>query len=346
MAKSKISVTVCIPTHNRVHFIADTIQSALSQTYKNFELLICDDASTDRTQEVIKSFKDTRIRLLTNTKNLGYIATMNKCTKLAKGDWIMHLSDDDLMSPRLLEEQVKIIKKYIKIPIAYIVPQSTNINSQGEIISIPPKQLGRRVDILLHPKEAIPNFTLYGKKIKGVYQFSTSFPSALFNKKIFLKEGMSSDEVPVAHDVLIMAKLCLKYPVVFLDDALFSYRVHENWGSSLNSTGKFLEEYKRFLELLFMYVKDNNIRFSYDFKKYCYDSLIKYLFALNGGLVRLGARFKGSPKEKRQIVSDYVKFGLQQRRGLLLLPEFYISLFLSFFPSRVLIWGGKLTKKI
>lgn len=343
---NKYLITICIPTHNRAHYIRDTIQSVLAQTYKNFELLICDDASTDDTQEIIKSFTDKRITVVKNKKNLGYIKTMNKCTQLAKGEWIMHLSDDDLMNPTMLEEQVAAIKKYQAYPIAYIVPQSANINSHGDIISVPKKQLKNKKDILLKPTEAIYNFTLYGRKIKDRYKFNTSFPSTLFNKRILIQEGMSSEEVPVAHDLLIMAKLCLKYPVVFIDESLFNYRVHENWGSSLNSTGKFLEEYKKFLELVFAYVKENKIQFSYDFKKYCYDSLITYLFAVNGGLVRLGARFKGSINEKNQLISEYVGFGVKQNIRLLFLPQFYISVILSLFPQNILILGGKLTRKI
>ena len=339
-------ISICIPTHNRAHYILETIQSVLDQTYINFELLICDDGSTDETQEVLGRIADKRIKLLKNDKNIGYIATMNTCTKLAKGPWIMHLSDDDIMEPNLLEEQVKMIRKYTGKTIAYIVPQSGNINSHGILISKPQKQLKIKDEILLQPTEAISNFTLYGKKIKDKYQFNTSFPSALFNKQILIKEGMSSQEVPVAHDLLIMAKLCLKYSVIFIDETLFLYRTHENLGSSLNAKGTFLSEYLTYLDLLFAYIKKEHIQFTYDFKKYCYDSLIAYLFSLNGGLIRLGARYKGSWNKKVDIIREYLKFGITYKKVLFLNPVFYTTAILSLFPQKILLLGGKLAKKI
>ena len=346
MGKNKLLITICIPTYNRSHYMLQTVQSVLDQTYTHFELLICDDGSTDDTQTLISSLKDKRIKKLKNTKNFGYIATMNKCTKIARGEWLMHLSDDDIMLPTLLEEQVKMIKKYADKQIAYIVPQSSNINSQNEIISITKKQLQNKNEILLEPTEAIENFTLYGKKIKDLYRFNTSFPSTLFNKKIFIKEGMSSEDVPVAHDLLIMAKLCLKYPVVFIDKPLFLYRSHENLGSSLNAKGTFLKEHLTYLELLLAFVKKEHIHFPYAFKDYCYNSLITYLFSLNGGLVRLGARYKGRWLKKTEIILQYMRFGLSYKKSLLIKPMFYISIALSFFPQQLLLVAGKMTKKI
>ncbi len=346
MEKNNLFLSICIPTYNRSHFLSETIRSVLDQTYKNFELIIINDGSTDRTEDVIRSFTDKRIKSVKNEKNLGYIKTMNKGTKLAKADWIMHVSDDDRMRPTMLEEMVNALSVYSDRTIGFVVPQSANINEDGKLISEPARQLEGKEYILLEPKEFIYNFTLYGKKIRGKYKFNTSFPSTLFNKKILIELGMSSEEVPVSHDIFIESKICLLYPVIVIDKPLFEYRVHQNLGSSLNRSGKFLKEYLQFLQLLFSFIKTKKIFFSYDFERYCFDALLDYLFALNGGLVRLAARYKGSYLNRILLLFEYIIFAINKKKEVLLSLEFYGSITLALFPQRMLIFLGRLTGQI
>jgi glycosyltransferase involved in cell wall biosynthesis len=340
-------ITICIPTYNRANFIGNAINSILKQTYKNFELLICNDCSTDNTEEVIKKFKDKRITYIKNQKNSGYIYSMNKCTKMAKGDWVMHLSDDDELLPDTLELQVKALQENADKTIGFVVPQTMTVNPEGKTVSVPQKQLEKnKWYIVFEPKEFIPNYTLYGKKIRDKYVFGTSFPSTLFNKKVLLELGMSSVEVPVAHDLLIGAKICLKYPVIVIDKPLIKYMVHENWGSSLNARGEFLREEAKYFELLLDFVKQEKITFDYDFRKYCYQSLVDYLFRVNGGLIRLAARYNGSFANKMNVRNEYIKFGLKHDKGLLSRPTFYAVVLASFLPKGIILKFGKMYKQI
>ena len=66
-------VTVCLPTYNRAHYLREAIESVLSQTFQDFELLICDNASTDETSEVVKSFRDARIRYVRHSRNINRV---------------------------------------------------------------------------------------------------------------------------------------------------------------------------------------------------------------------------------------------------------------------------------
>lgn len=342
----KPTISICIPTYNRAHFIGQTIESVLEQSYKDFELIIWNDGATDTTEQIVKSFKDKRIEYHKNEKNSGYITTMNKCTKAAHGEWIMHLSDDDLMTPTMLEEMVNALHKYKGNEIGFVVPQTMTINEQGNVISVPSKQLAQEESMLFKPKEFIYNFTLYGRKIRDRYKFNTSFPSTLFNKKILVKLGMSSPEVPVSHDILIESKICLLYPIIVVDKPLFKYRVHANWGSSLNRNGGFLKEYREFLKLLFQFVDENRIMFPFDFRRYCTDALISYIFSLNGGLVRLAARFDGSYVERIRIILEYVIFCVKHKASFFFLPQFYLSISASLLPQKVLLGIGKMVGQI
>lgn len=100
-------VSIIMPSWNTEKFIAESIQSVLNQTYKNWELLIVDDCSSDRTDDVVASFKDDRIRYFHNKKNSGAALTRNKAMREARGEWIAFLDSDDLWMPEKLEHQVK-----------------------------------------------------------------------------------------------------------------------------------------------------------------------------------------------------------------------------------------------
>ena len=95
MRNPKISVV--LPTYNRPEFIVLSIRSILNQTYRNFELIILDDASTDNTEEVVTSFKDKRIIFIKNKNNLGYATNIKNGFKMARGKYIFMISDDDII---------------------------------------------------------------------------------------------------------------------------------------------------------------------------------------------------------------------------------------------------------
>lgn len=99
--------------YNNETVIKETIKSVLSQTYSNWELLLVDDASLDRTFEIVKdeAIKDLRIRVFKNGKNEGAAVSRNLGTEKAKGDFIAFLDADDLWSPNKLELQLEALKK-------------------------------------------------------------------------------------------------------------------------------------------------------------------------------------------------------------------------------------------
>ena len=100
-------VSVCIPSYNNEKYITETIQSVLNQTYSNFEIIIVDDCSLDKTVEVIKLFSDERIVLYQNTVNMGMHGNWNKVLSLANGEYIKLLCGDDLIYPNCIAEEVK-----------------------------------------------------------------------------------------------------------------------------------------------------------------------------------------------------------------------------------------------
>lgn len=104
MRNPKISIVT--PTYNNERFIAETIDSVLSQTYKNFELIIVDDNSSDNTVEIVSGYDDKRIVLVKNSTNFGAAYSRNIAIKKSTGDYIAFLDGDDLWDPNKLKEQL------------------------------------------------------------------------------------------------------------------------------------------------------------------------------------------------------------------------------------------------
>jgi len=108
-------VSVIIPSYNHGKYISEAIQSVLDQTFKDFEILITDDGSTDNTIKKIKQFKDSRIKLFCFKKNQGAAIATNNNLKHSKGKYIAMLNSDDVYMPNKLEEQVHFLDLHNKI---------------------------------------------------------------------------------------------------------------------------------------------------------------------------------------------------------------------------------------
>ncbi len=111
MRRDAPKVTVFIPVYNREHYVGAAIRSTLAQTFQDFELLVIDDGSTDRTREVVSGFADPRIRLVCNDRNLGIPATRNRGLALARGEYIALLDSDDTSHPERLARQVAFLDR-------------------------------------------------------------------------------------------------------------------------------------------------------------------------------------------------------------------------------------------
>ena len=117
MKTDKPLVSVLIPTYDSVEFIEDTVRSIINQTYKNIEIVIVDDASTDGTVEILEKLEreDKRIKLSKNKKNLGITDNMNNGIRKCEGKYIAILDGDDWAYPYRIEEQVKVMEENPKV---------------------------------------------------------------------------------------------------------------------------------------------------------------------------------------------------------------------------------------
>jgi glycosyltransferase involved in cell wall biosynthesis len=126
---AKPLVSVIMPVHNRPNLVREAIQSVLAQSYGNFELIVCDDASDDETPEVVASYRDERIRLIRLQHNVGAAAARNKCLERAQGTYISYLDSDNIWHPdflRILLDKLEFSKALIAYASYFDTVQSAN----------------------------------------------------------------------------------------------------------------------------------------------------------------------------------------------------------------------------
>lgn len=129
-------VSVCIPSYNAASHIAATIQSVLDSTYRDLEVIVNDDASTDNTCEIVAGFKDERVRLFRNERNLGPVPNWNRAMRRATGEFAGLLNHDDLYGPFWLSFAVHILDRYPHI--GWVSTDYRTIDAQGRTIRIVP----------------------------------------------------------------------------------------------------------------------------------------------------------------------------------------------------------------
>lgn len=210
---SQIKVSVITPSFNDELFIAQTIESVLSQTHRNLELIIIDDKSTDSTKSVIKSFKDERIRFYENHKNRGPAFSRNRAISLATGDYIAFLDGDDLWCKDKLEKQLKFM---VDNDYAFSCTDYELINKKGE-------PLGIRVsgpDVITRKKLVRTN---YIGCLTAMYKRSAC-------KKLEIPNTIKK-----RNDYALWLKLSKKLDCHFLHENLAKYRKRR---SSISSTSK------------------------------------------------------------------------------------------------------------
>lgn len=103
-------ISIGIPFYNAEKYLLDAIRSVFAQTYKDWELILIDDGSTDNSLKIAKSIKDPRVRVYSDGKNKKLATRLNEIVQLANYDIIARMDADDLMSPIRLEEQLKILE--------------------------------------------------------------------------------------------------------------------------------------------------------------------------------------------------------------------------------------------
>ncbi|EKE02185.1 MAG: glycosyl transferase family 2 [uncultured bacterium] len=200
-------VSVIMSVYNAEKYLKDSIQSILSQTYKNFEFLIIDDGSTDKSVEIIETFKDARIKLIKNKENLGVSLSRNKALNMAAGEYIVTMDADDISLPKRIAKQVKFMDK----------------NPEVGICGSWMKTLGKKSFIIKYPEshERIKCYLLFYSPIAN--------PTTIVRKDIIKKHNLGYEEdFLVAHDYYLWTEIYKSTFLANIPEVLLLYRQHES----------------------------------------------------------------------------------------------------------------------
>ena len=205
----QLELSVLMVVYNQEQYIAAAIESVLRSSYTDFEFIIVDDCSTDKTVSIIHAYgqNDGRIKFVANQQNLGQFANRNKAAQMAKGKYIKYFDSDDIMYPNCIEIMLRSMKAF---------PEAGMGMVYGLDIDLP-------FPVLFSSRTA---YQMHFFQNKGMM---VGPPGSIFKKQAFDKAGGFSG-IPYASDYELNLHVTAVVPYVAIQPGLFFYRVHEGQG--------------------------------------------------------------------------------------------------------------------
>ena len=192
------------------------MESVLAQTFEDLELVVCDNASEDDTESVVRSFSDKRVRYFRNPQNIGHRENWNRCLHLARGNYIVIFPDDDMMLPENLAKKVEVLLRSPQVGLVH--SKYHLIDEEGRIIKYDTNwghgpdrtadALERREDLLTACFNTV------------------NVPTVLFRRACYERLGRFSDRVRFAYDWEYWMRIAIDYDVAFLAQPLVKWRIH------------------------------------------------------------------------------------------------------------------------
>lgn len=252
-------ISVVIPLYNKAHTIVNTLTTVMNQTYKEFEVIIVNDGSTDNGVEVIKSnFNDPKIRII-NQENAGVSSARNRGIEEAKGNWIAFLDADDEWLPNYLSYINEAINRNPECSIFITARYYQNYNTKCKTTNIPQKYINKETVInffenphvyahisatvikksLLFPEEEWNRFIVNQKSNED---FTFLFRIALHSKVFYIGIPLSIYNGGVTQQ----ATSTLQKKEIIKDGALFRNKVWEEWYNTqkINKACKIFMKYE------------------------------------------------------------------------------------------------------
>lgn len=205
MSKQNPVISVIMSTYNEEKYIETSLKSLLNQTFKDFEIIIVDDASTDHTRQLIQGLQDERIHLLCNEENQGLTKNLNKALDYVKGKYIARMDGDDIAFPKRFEKQYKYMEQH---PETMLVSCYTKSFGDSELVfALPDNSEVLKVRMLIRPVYAHPGFMMRRELIDAGYRYD--------------------EEYRTAQDYEFASRVAEKYKIGMVPEILLFYRVHK-----------------------------------------------------------------------------------------------------------------------
>lgn len=197
------TISVVMPVFNAEKYLEEAVRSVLNQTFTDFEFIIVDDASTDNSLELLKKFKDKRIKILQNKNNKGITKSLNKGLRHARGEFIARMDADDICMPKRFEKQVEAIHEF-DICGSHIV----FINEKGE-------ETGKRKYDVSNLDETI------------LLENPLAHPTVMFRQECIDEVGLYDKRFSSSQDYDLWLRFYAnEYKFTVVNEVLLKYRMH------------------------------------------------------------------------------------------------------------------------
>ncbi|MBV8368549.1 MAG: glycosyltransferase [Candidatus Eremiobacteraeota bacterium] len=239
------TVSVVIKAYNHEKYVAQSIDSILTQSFQDFELVVTDDGSTDATPEIIRSFTDPRVDFVRFERNRGISQAMNATVARARGEFVAILNSDDFALPGRLETQVAFLREHPDVAAVFSVPRQ--VGEDGE----PVAGLGALFDFPFDepnpPRRAwLRRFFFRGNSLCA--------PSAMVRRAVLNEIGPDDPRLTNLQDFDRWIRLLEKHEIFVATEALTAFRVRANHANAsganhaatLRAAFEFFEVYKRY----------------------------------------------------------------------------------------------------
>ncbi len=232
-------VSVVIPVYNSQDYVSEAIDSILAQTFTDFELLLIDDASTDGSPEIMRSYRDPRIRLVRNEPNVGVPKTHNKGIELACGTYIAMLDHDDYSDPERLAKQVDFLDRNRDHAV---------VGTWGELIDETGRALGKTKKFPVSPDDVRSHL---------LFKNCILHPSIMARKAV-LEDYRYSERFAICDDFDLFVRIANKHKLSNLPNVLVRHRRHTR--STSNRQAHFKKDEK--LEIFAAQLTDLGVTFT------------------------------------------------------------------------------------
>jgi glycosyltransferase involved in cell wall biosynthesis len=221
-------VSICIPVYNSETTISRTIDSVIGQTYRNIEIIVVDNLSTDRTLDRVRGFEDSRIRIVENPVHFRCAEyNWNTCFDYAKGEFIALFHADDMYSMDIIARQVDTFRKF---------PSVNGVFTQGNVID----EDDRVIDTFRLPLKINGNTPyFYRELLPVILEYGDIFlcPSAMIRGNVYKKLApFQYDQFGSAADLDMWLRVAQTGPVIIIDENLLQYRMsRKQWSFGLKA---------------------------------------------------------------------------------------------------------------
>ncbi len=219
------TVSVILPVYNGGRHLRESIDSVLAQTHGDFELLVCDDGSTDGSWEVVRGYRDARLRPLRNETNLGLFKTLNRLLGASSGDLVRVWAQDDRMRPHCLERELRFWEAHPEIGLSYCA--AAYIDAEGN--PLPPHQGEDTTPEVIAPWLAAQISVYWGN-------LAANISSVMLARRAVERVGPFAD-LRVAGDFEMWVRVMGAFPAGCIREPLIELRSHAGQFSRASTSG-------------------------------------------------------------------------------------------------------------